>query len=98
MIKNAQTSTELATMFLKGRDSAWLSVKQVAWLKTVICQERGDRVSHKSYSLGNADDLINGNPHGYDLEVMPNGAALLKPVPCSGDGCYVCAFVARRAA
>jgi hypothetical protein len=82
------TSIELANKFLRGRDSAWLSTKQTKWLTDVLAQERHDDVRHREYWFNT--DQINGNPHGYTLNVAPNQASLLKPSPCLGLDCRVC--------
>jgi len=80
------TSSELALKFLNGRQSAWLSVKQTAWLRDLIIQEtRNDRPSRLLYlpfpvPVNTDDGTIEVS---YQLAKASNGAGLLKPVPTS---------------
>ena len=82
-----RTSADIANMFLNGRTSAWLSVKQTEWILNTISRERGDNVRHRSYSFF---DGVGSDVHGYELNVAPNRAAILKPIPCMGRDCRMC--------
>ena len=61
------TAPELAAMLLNGRQSAWISVKQAAWLKDTLLAQ-GFKGEYGRYSCGGL----------YELYISPlNGAGCI---------------------